>query len=82
MDGRAARAPAAIAGELLPKLRRQAECYRKPVISELADHGILLRRWDELTEVQREEAGAHCLTTIQPSRTPYVQRSDKLSDCM
>jgi hypothetical protein len=50
MDGRAARAPAAIAGELLPKLLRQAECYRKPVISELADHRILLRRWDELTE--------------------------------
>jgi hypothetical protein len=40
-------------------LRRQVECYRKSVISELADHGILLRRWDELTEVQREEAGEY-----------------------
>jgi len=63
-------------------LRRQAECYRKSVISELADHGILLRHWEELTEVQREEAGAYCLTKIPPSRTPYVQRSDMLSDCM
>jgi polyphosphate kinase len=30
--------------KLLPMLRRQAECYRKSVISELADHRILLRR--------------------------------------
>lgn len=58
--------------KLLPMLRRQAECYRKSVISELADHGILLRRWDELTEVQREEAGAYFDSNVSAAVTPLV----------
>src|SRR6201996_9630877 len=58
--------------KLLPMLRRQAECYRKSVVSGLADHGILLRRWDELTEVQREEAGAYFDNNVSAAMTPLV----------
>jgi polyphosphate kinase len=58
--------------KLLPMLRRQAECYRKSVILELADHGILLRRWDELTEVQRKEAGTYFDNNVSAAMTPLV----------
>ena len=44
-----------IRDRLIPMLRRQAECYRQTVVPGLAQHGIFLRRWDELTAGQREE---------------------------
>lgn len=35
--------------KLLPALGRQAECYRQAILPGLEKHGVLLRRWDELT---------------------------------
>src|SRR5215472_10033279 len=35
--------------KLEPMLVAQAECYRNVVVPGLARHGVLLRRWDELT---------------------------------
>ena len=42
--------------KLLPMLHDQAECYRKTLIPSLAEHGVFLRRWDELTVRQQGEA--------------------------
>ncbi len=46
---------AALREKLMQSLKRQEECYRV-IVSELATHGIFLRRWDDLTSGQREEA--------------------------
>ena len=58
--------------KLLPLLRRQAECYRQSVVSGLMQHGILLRRWDDLTSAQREEAGAWFDDHVSAALTPLV----------
>src|SRR5215467_8082553 len=45
--------------KLLPMLRLQAECFRDSIVPALAQHGIDLRRWDDLTTGQQREAGAY-----------------------
>src|SRR6202000_3389732 len=35
---------------LLPMLQRQADCYRYAIIPGLADHGVYLRGWDDLSD--------------------------------
>src|SRR5271156_2353718 len=42
--------------KLMGSLTRQAECYRQTIIPGLAEHGIFLRSWDDLTPEQQEEA--------------------------
>src|SRR5271156_5602605 len=42
--------------KLLGSLQRQAECYRHIIIPGLAQHGVFLRSWDDLTPDQQEEA--------------------------
>src|ERR1700728_2372451 len=58
--------------KLLPMLQKQADCYRHAIIPGLAHHGIFLRGWDELTEAQREEAGAYFEDGVSPALTPLV----------
>lgn len=58
--------------KLLPMLHRQAECYRQTLIPGLAGHGILLRGWDDLTDGQREEAGAYFDNHVSAALTPLV----------
>ena len=58
--------------KLLPMLLAQADCYRQTVIPGLADHGILLRRWDELTPGQREEASVYFDSNVSAALTPLV----------
>jgi polyphosphate kinase len=58
--------------KLLPMLARQAECYRSNIVPELARHGVFLRRWDELTTAQQEEAGQYFETSLSPALTPLV----------
>jgi polyphosphate kinase len=58
--------------KLLPMLREQADCYRHTVIPGLASHGVLLRRWDELTAWQQEEASAYFDTNVSAALTPLV----------
>jgi polyphosphate kinase len=53
-------------------LRRQADCFRKTLVSALSNHGIHLRRWDELTAQQQDEAGAYFDREISPALTPLV----------
>src|ERR1700761_6390409 len=38
---------------LLPQLQQQADCYRNTIVPRLEQHGISLRRWDELTPAQK-----------------------------
>lgn len=58
--------------KLLPMLRRQAECYRQSIVPALANHGILLRRWNELTDTQREEAGEYFDNHVSAALMPLV----------
>ena len=58
--------------KLLPMLRRQAECYRGTIVPQLARHGIALRRWDELTPGQKEEAASYFESSVSPALTPLV----------
>ena len=58
--------------KLLPMLHRQAECFRGSIVPALADHGIHLRRWDDLTAGQQLEAGAYFDAQISPALTPLV----------
>jgi len=57
---------------LICSLGRQAACFRKAVAPGLASHGIHLRRWDELTSVQQQEAGLYFDNEISPALTPLV----------
>ena len=58
--------------KLVFQLRQQAECYRHKIIPGLADHGIALRRWDELTPGQQQEANAYFESNLSPALTPLV----------
>jgi polyphosphate kinase len=57
---------------LLPQLQQQADCYRNIIVPRLEEHGILLRRWDDLTPAQQEEAGLYFDANISPALTPLV----------
>jgi polyphosphate kinase len=58
--------------KLLPMLRSQAACYRESLIPQLAENGILLRRWEELSAAQRQEAGAYFDNHVSAALTPLV----------
>ena len=58
--------------KLLPSLRRQAECYRQIVIPGLAEHGVFLRSWSELTPRQQEESSKYFESEVSPALTPLV----------
>jgi polyphosphate kinase len=58
--------------KLLPMLRRQAECYRHVLVPGLAAAGVFLRRWDELTPAQQQEASTHFEANISPAITPLI----------
>ncbi len=54
------------------QLNRQAECYRQVIVPRLADHGVFLRGWDDLTSAQRNEAGKYFDSELSPALTPLV----------
>jgi len=58
--------------KLLPQLKRQAACYRQVIVPGLAEHGVFLRKWSELTEGQREEAGRYFDSNLSPALMPLV----------
>lgn len=58
--------------QLTVMLQEQADCFRKTVIPGLAEHGIFLRRWDELTTHQQKEAGIYFDANISAALTPLV----------
>jgi polyphosphate kinase len=58
--------------KLLPMLERQADCYRKTIVPALAEQGVFLRYWPELTPRQQEEAGKYFDSQLSPALTPLV----------
>src|SRR5271154_32374 len=56
--------------KLLPMLAQQADCYRNTIIPGLAAHGVFLRRWDELTAEQQQEANEYFDANISAAMTP------------
>jgi len=63
---------ARLRARLIESLGRQAECYRNIIIPELAQHGIHLCGWEDLTRNQQEEGGKFFDTEISPALTPLV----------
>jgi polyphosphate kinase len=61
-----------VRNKLLVMLERQAECYRKTIIPGLADHGVFLRAWDELSSRQQEEASKYFDSELSAALTPLV----------
>jgi polyphosphate kinase len=57
---------------LTGSLQRQAECFRDQIVPHLAENGIHLRKWDDLTQAQQNEAGRYFDTEISPALTPLV----------
>lgn len=47
---------ATVRERLMSSLERQAGCFRNTLVPGLAKHGIYLRRWDQLTAAQQDEA--------------------------
>jgi polyphosphate kinase len=67
-----ARLLATVRERLLDSLERQASCFRNTLVPGLAKHGIHLRRWDELTAAQQDQAGAYFDSEVSPALTPLV----------
>ncbi|MBZ5611729.1 MAG: polyphosphate kinase 1 [Acidobacteriia bacterium] len=57
---------------LVRSLARQAECFGKQLVPELAKHGVYLRKWDDLSPAQQDEAGRYFDREISPALTPLV----------
>ena len=58
--------------KLVPMLYAQAQCFRDQIIPELAEHGIYLRHWHELTEEQREEGNRYFDAQVSLAVTPLI----------
>jgi polyphosphate kinase len=58
--------------KILPMLEQQGACYRQTLIPALAEHGVFLRRWDDLSPAQREEASAYFDSSVSAALTPLV----------
>jgi polyphosphate kinase len=63
---------ATVRERLLYSLERQADCFSNTLLPGLAKHGIHLRRWDELTAAQQDEASAYFDREVSPALTPLV----------
>ncbi|MBV8553567.1 MAG: polyphosphate kinase 1 [Acidobacteriaceae bacterium] len=57
---------------LLPMLHTQAEYFRHRLVPELAQHGIHLRYWDDLTQAQKDEANSLFDLQVSAAVTPLV----------
>jgi polyphosphate kinase len=57
---------------VVESLEQQAGCFKGTIVPELANHGVHLRKWDELAGAQQQEAGAYFDAEISPALTPLV----------
>jgi polyphosphate kinase len=58
--------------KLVPMLQRQTDCYRDVIVPGIAAHGVFLRRWDELTPGQQQEASRYFDSNLSPALMPLV----------
>jgi polyphosphate kinase len=70
------RTPAQLLAQLrrtvIPMLKAQAECFGRSIRPQLAEHGIHLLRWEDLTSGEREAAGRYFDANIFPILTPLA----------
>ena len=57
---------------LVESLERQASCFRDQLVPELARRGIYLRKWEELSDAQRDELGRYFDSEVSAALTPLV----------
>jgi polyphosphate kinase len=63
---------ARIRERLVSSLARQADCYRNIILPELAQNGVYLRDWDQLSASQQEEGSRYFDSQVSPALTPLV----------
>jgi polyphosphate kinase len=68
----AAQVVSAIRHCIMPMLRQQAECYTKTLRPALAEAGVHLLDWDELTGPEREAATRYFAANVFPVLTPLA----------
>ena len=57
---------------VLPMVRQQADCYLNVLLPKLAEQGIHLLRWEQLSAAEREQANRHFRTNVFPVLTPLA----------
>ncbi len=60
----------ALRERLLPMLEQRARCFGDELCPQLADRGIHLLQWDELTDEERQFANRHFRKSVFPVLTP------------
>jgi polyphosphate kinase len=63
---------AGIRNAVLPMLARQAECYTKTLVPGLAAEGIHLLPWNDLTDVEKQQADQYFRASVFPVLTPLA----------
>jgi len=61
---------AQIRERVLAMLGEQARCYRDDLLPQLRANGITLAAWEDLTDAQKQEAGAYFDRNVSPALTP------------
>ncbi|MBX2852867.1 MAG: polyphosphate kinase 1, partial [Phycisphaeraceae bacterium] len=57
---------------VLPMLEAQAKCYKEKILPQLAEHGIELLQWKDLTDSEKQEAELHFMEQLFPVLTPLA----------
>ena len=57
---------------VVPMLQKQADCYEQKILPSLAEHGIELMHWEQLTDAEKQEAEQHFLSNLFPVLTPLA----------
>jgi polyphosphate kinase len=63
---------AQVRARLVPMLELQAAHFARRLVSELSQHGVHLRTWDELTPLQQRESSTYFDGQISAALTPLV----------
>ncbi len=63
---------AAIRRTVLPMIAQQADCFARVVRPKLAENGVHLLEWNELTEAERENATLYFRASVFPVLTPLA----------
>ena len=58
--------------KIVDSLDRQGECYRDVLLPGLAEHGIAISHWDDLSSDQQEEASLYFDANVSAALTPLV----------
>ena len=57
---------------VLPMLQQQADGFAKDIKPALAEHGVHLLKWGDLTDAERDEAEQHFMANLFPVLTPLA----------